>query len=143
MQEENMCAAKPDCGDGLEEKLEKFMVSYPAAIAIAKEIAEEVQKDKELISSPYCLECAMGRALARLYRTPQQLIGDKEFREKYVMRDEEIKKAIIDAYVQDIRNAAPPNAMCGKVFIAAAGTSKPESLSDAGKLFERMLKNRR
>ncbi|MDE6551009.1 MAG: hypothetical protein K2M44_05890 [Clostridia bacterium] len=144
-----VCDTVPDIGDSesaeeiLRRAVEEFLDRYPAAVEVIGDIAKELKRDKSLCSSPYCLECAMGRVLGRIYRTPAQLMEDSEFRERYVLPDKAVREAIIDAYLQEVRAARPPKVMGDKGFIAVAPSVKAGSLGEAGQLLERMLKDRR
>lgn len=127
----------------LRSAVEEFIARYPAALEVIEDIAAELKADSELCSSPYCLECALGRVLGRIYRSPEQLMQDSEFKDRYVIPDSGVREAIIDAYLKQVRAARPPKVMGDKGFIAVAPPVRAGSLSEAGRLFERMLKDRR
>ena len=124
-------------------RVRAFLRAYPAALSLKERILAEIAADPRLGEQPDCLEIAMGRTLGRDYLPREALLKDEGFVRDFVMKDEGIKRRIIEEYLTALSGSMPPALIGGKGRMAALPPEKPASVSAAGQIFERMLKNRR
>ena len=119
------------------EAADKFFEKTPSAKALAREIANEISLDPSLKESRDCFEKALVRALAKSYRTPEQLMADGQFLKDYVFNDKEVQKVIIQNFLDEIRKSQPPYTLPRGGQSAAAPPTKPHTVREAGSMLLR------
>ena len=130
-------------GEIISRRVRRFLAEYPAARLLKEGILAEIQADPAIEASPYCLEIALGRAAGKAYRTAGQYAADEEFIRDYVLTDKNIKGRIIEEYLSAVAGGKPPAIMASSGKMTASAPEKPASVSAAGRILERMLKERR
>ena len=125
------------------ERVRKFLADYPAARLLKEEILRELRADPAIEQSPYCLEIALGRAAGRAYRSAREIAADEEFIREYVLSNEDIKGRIISEYLSQVAGGMPPAVIAAGGKMTALPPERPTSVAAAGKILERMLKERR
>lgn len=119
------------------EAADKFFEKTPSAKALAKEIAGEIALDPTLKQGRDCFDKALVRVLAKVCKTPEQLMADGQFLKDYVLKSQEVREAVIDGYLQGIANALPPHTLSGGGQSLAAPTAKPHTVREAGSMLLR------
>lgn len=117
-------------------KVDKFFDETPDAKQFAREIAGEISKDASLRSRSDCLEVALTRVLLSRYRTPRDLATDEEFLKEHILGSDFVKKAVIDGYMKDLRAGKPPVLISKAGQNTVAPRNKPQSIQEAGRLFQ-------
>lgn len=125
------------------DRVTDFMATYPIAKNFAKMIGEEIVKDKALHNDKNCLEKALCRVFVKVYVEPQELAKDQKFLDAYILNDENIKKAIIDNYLDELQSKMPPKAMSSRGQMTITPPDRPKSIAQAGAVIKAMLTNRR
>lgn len=115
-----------------------FFDALPSARGFAKEIAAELIAHPELKQDSNCLNNALTRVLLSKWKSPRELITDGQFLKEYVLSSDSVKQAVINEYLQNLREGKPPLALRGGGQALVTPMSKPKSIEEAGKLF---LKN--
>lgn len=130
-------------GEIISRRVRRFLAEYPAARLLKEGILAEIQADPAIEASPYCLEIALGRAAGKAYRSAGQYAADEEFIRDYILTDKNIKGRIIEEYLSAVAGGKPPAIMASSGKMTASAPEKPASVSAAGRILERMLKERR
>lgn len=130
-------------GEIISRRVRRFLAKYPAARLLKEGILAEIQADPAIEASPYCLEIALGRAAGKAYRSAGQYAADEEFIRDYILTDKNIKGRIIEEYLSAVAGGKPPAIMASSGKMTASAPEKPASVSAAGRILERMLKERR
>ena len=120
-----------------KDKLSAFLILYPEAKEMAKDIANELVSSNELSCKPNALELAYITVLKK-NKSPKDLMEDDEFLKNHVFVSKKVKDKIIADYVAEIEKGAPSViAKGGEVHIAPP--IKPRTLRDAKILAEKYL----
>lgn len=123
--------------EDFEDKLQSFLSENPNAKLYAKEISGELIKDEELD-----LQGAYNKVLASKYKEPYELLKDKEFVEKYVLQDEDLKKELLKKYIKEVEELGTPKLISGyEGMSAGAKDIKISTLEEANNLAFKMFKN--
>lgn len=123
-----------------KEAVDKFFEETPSAKPFAKEIAKEILSYPELKEDKNCLTNALTKVLVKKFRTPEELIGDGQFLNDYILTSDKVKNAVISGYLQGIRQGKPPVILKEDGELGVATKSEPKSIAEAGLMF---LKNNR
>lgn len=126
-----------------KDRTDNFFESYPLARSFAVEIGKEIAGDDQLARNESCLEIALAKVLSKAYISPQEMILNKDFVDRYVLTNEQIKSTIIDGYIQSLEQNSPPKSMMGRGQIILSPPNKPKSIEEAGEIIKKMLINRR
>ena len=116
---------------------DKFFLKTPSAKALAKEMAEEIALDPSLKQGRDCFDRALVRALAKAYRTPEQLMADGQFLKDHVLNSKIVRKAIIEDFLKEIDDAKPPYTLSRGGKYTAAPPSRPRTVREAGNMLLR------
>ena len=118
--------------------VDKFFEKTPSAKAFAKDIANAILDDPDLKADANCLNIALTRVLLDKFRTPEQLMSDGEFLEKYVFASKAVQDGIITRYLEGLLAGKPPYTLSAGGMQCVAPQKKPKSIEEAGLMF---LKN--
>ncbi|MDE6189465.1 MAG: hypothetical protein K2G37_04190 [Clostridia bacterium] len=129
--------------EGWQAMVEEFFKTYPVAKGFATMIGEQIVSDAELCKDERCLEKALLRVFDKVYVPPKDLVRNQEFLETYVYKDDAIKNAIVERYLEELEKSRPPKAISSRGKITLTPPDKPKSIAEAGSLIKTMLKNRR
>lgn len=132
-----------DISNGLREKKEMFLNNYPNAVGFAKEICEEILSSQDMISQEDCFEKAYLNVLSKNYKTANDYVQDKTFKEKYIYQNNEIKQKIVTDYLKELQSNRPPKSISSGGTFTIAPPDRPASIREAGKIMEKLLANRR
>lgn len=120
--------------------VDKFFNETPSAKNFAKDIACKIMEEPELKNDKNCLSVALTRVLLDKFKSPEELIHDGQFLEKYVFGSEDIKDRIVKEYLSGVRSGQPPIMMVDGGTQCVAPSLKPRTIQEAGMMF---LKNNR
>ena len=143
VQEEEKEEQANKAGEIISRRVRKFLLDYPAARFLKREILAELRADPAIEGTPYCLEIALGRAAGKAYVPKEELMADENFVRDYVLTNQDVKGRIIEEYLSAIAGGMPPAVMAASGRMTALPPEKPTSVSAAGRILERMLKERR
>lgn len=118
--------------------VDKFFEKTPSAKAFAKDIANAILDDPDLKADANCLNIALTRVLLDKFRTPEQLMSDGEFLEKYVFASKTVQDGIITRYLEGLLAGKPPYTLSAGGMQCVAPQNRPKSIEEAGLMF---LKN--
>ncbi len=118
--------------------VDKFFEKTPSAKAFAKDIANAILDDPDLKADANCLNIALTRVLLDKFRTPEQLMSDGEFLDKYVFASKTVQDGIITRYLEGLLAGKPPYTLSAGGMQCVAPQKRPKSIEEAGLMF---LKN--
>ena len=117
---------------------DKFFENTPSAKPFAKDIALKIIEKPELKKDKNCLSVALMQVLIDKFRTPEQLMQDGQFLNDYVLSSSKVKDAIINEYLQGLKDGQPPITLSANGMQCVAPSKKIRSIEEAGRMF---LKN--
>ncbi|MBQ8748951.1 MAG: hypothetical protein IJZ29_00560 [Clostridia bacterium] len=114
--------------EDFKAELTNFLSENKDAKQYAKEIGEEMIKDKSL-----SLKSAYERVLAKKYKAPSELAKDDEFIKNYILSNDAVIKSIIRTYKQEEKQL-PTMISNNNGNIAQAYPSQVRTIKEAGEL---------
>ena len=130
--------------DEWEEKVAAFVETYPIAEEYAAEIASILKEDAALATQENCLEVALGKAVAKHYKTPERIIEDETFLERYVYQNDKIRDRVIADYLEGLSPlVGAPRTIPHGGAAAIIPPSRARSIEEAGAMAEKLIKSRR
>ncbi len=126
----------------LSKKLLKFAENQPSVIDNLDAIKQEIIANKKLVDMDNGIEIAYRLVKEKLKSEPAELINNPDFLNKYILSNEDIANTIIDRYIKSLaaKNVAPKIMTGeGKSMAVTPSASGPRTLSDANKIFAKML----
>ena len=124
-----------------KDKINEFLQSHENASDMMEEIANEIVSDKDLSVSPEGLEKAYIKVMEKKYIPHSELVNNKEFLEKYIYSNDQIKNKIIEEYVSTIKSNQSPITITSDGYSRGVATSnKFGSLEDARQYVENMFR---
>lgn len=126
-----------------ESRVGEFMKKYPQAARYTQSIAKTLAQDQSLAMREDCLERAYFDVLVKADRTPEEVIADDDFLEKYVFDNPRVKDRIIEKYLLENMDAEVPRTIAGSGRTHVTPPSRPKSIREAGGIVKNMLANRR
>lgn len=131
-------------GEEWDDRVADFVERYPIAREYAAEISEVLKEDPELAKQSGCLEVALGRAVAKHYRTPESMMEDGEFLDRYVLSNGKVRDKVIEDYLRELSPLGDaPKTIPHGGSAAIIPPSRARSIEEAGAMMEKMLKDRR
>lgn len=130
--------------DGWVEKVQDFFEVNPNAKQFATEISQVLSSDKVLASSENSLEKAYEKVKANHFRTNDELAGDSDFIEKYVLTNPVVREKIIGDYLSKVvsNKGVPLMGNFGGGNVVFTPKSKPSSIKEAGDYMVALLNNK-
>lgn len=126
-----------------ESRVGEFMKKYPQAARYTQSIARTLAKDPSLAKREDCLERAYFDVLVKADRSPEDMVSDDDFLEKYVYGNQRVKDRIIERYLLENIDAQVPRTIAGSGRTHVTPPSRPKSIREAGGIVKNMLANRR
>lgn len=74
-----------------------------------------------------CLSVALVKVLIDKFRTPEQLMQDGQFLKDYVLSSSKVKDAIINEYLQGLKDGQPPITLSANGMQCVAPSKKSEA----------------
>ena len=121
-----------------EQDFDEFFCETPSAKPFAKDIAIKIMEQPDLKRDKNCLSVALVKVLIDKFRTPEQLMQDGQFLKDYVLSSSKVKDAIINEYLQGLKDGQPPVTLSANGMQCVAPSKKIRSIEEAGRMF---LKN--
>jgi len=127
-----------------DEKVTAFLEENPIAKEYAPEISRIIKEDADLAKDNRCLDIALGKAVAKSYRSPESIIEDGDFLQKYVYSNGKIRDKVIEDYLAELSplSGAPKTIPHGG-SAAIIPPSRARSIEEAGAMAEKMINARR
>lgn len=127
---------------GLQKDLDNFLQNHPQAKQYEVEISKAVKEDSTA-STENPFETALTKVLTDKILSYDALVTNEDFLSKYIYNNEQIKKTIVDKYLEDIvsNKAMPLITGFSGTGTATSPVSKPKSIFEAGKVAEAYFKN--
>ena len=123
------------------KNISEFLQSHKNASELVEEITNEIINDINLQSSEDGLEKAYNRVIEKKYIPHSQLANDKDFLEKYIYTNDEIKNKIIKEYVDTLQTNKNPITISNDGFSRGVSSGYNfQSLEDARSYVENMFK---
>ena len=130
--------------DEWDDKVAAFIEANPIAREYAAEISRIIKEDADLARDNRCLDIALGKAVAKTYRTPESMIEDGEFLEKYVYSNEAIRDRVIEDYLRELAPlSGAPRTIPHGGSAAIIPPSRARTIEEAGAMAEKMINARR
>ena len=126
-----------------ESKVDDFFSRIPEAKEHAKDIANVLRQEPELMKMKNGIHIAFKIAKSSNVSNPADLIDDPEFVQEHIMKNEKLKSQIIKDYLMGVKaqEKSPSTLSHMNSFVLATSTKKNAgSIEGAGKIFEKMLK---
>ncbi len=125
----------------LSKKLLKFAENNPDAINYLKDVKAELIKAKDLAEIEGGIEIAYRLATAKSKFKPAELLSNPDYIKQYVLQNDQVNKMVIDNYVKSLATIDAPKVISGgsSSVVVAPNYQKPKTLSDANKIFSKML----
>ena len=123
------------------DKVTEFLTQNQEAKNYASEISEYIIKNPNMAKNDNALEIAWANVVQKNYVSPEKLVGDEAFVDKYIMSNADIKQKILNEYIKQIQTTTPPPVISTKSggSIAFATQKQPLSLSEAKSLVEEIF----
>lgn len=127
-----------------EDKVAAFVEKYPIAKEYAAEISSILKDDPELAKEDRCLDIALGKAVAKSYKTPESIIEDGDFLERYVFPNDKIRDRVISDYLRELSPLiGAPKTLPHGGSAAIIPPTRARSIEEAGAMAVKMIKDRR
>lgn len=120
----------------IEKRIKDCIEVNPKLGAYADKIAE-------IYTEEGAVEVKLAKLLNGVINAPVEIIKDAEFLNEYVYNNSEIKDYIINAYLEGITQNRLPKCVTGKGKTLLTPVSRPKNLSEAGRIAQDFLDNRR
>ena len=119
----------------------EFLQSHKNAVNLVEDITNEIINDVSLRDSEDGLERAYARVIEKKYIPHGELAKDKEFLEKYIYSNDDIKNKIIKEYVDTLQMNKNPITISNDGFSRGVSSGNNfQSLEDARKYVENMFR---
>lgn len=125
--------------DSWNAELNDFFEKNPKAKDYSKEIAKEILENDSMAKKSDCLTLAWAKILNEKYVSNSDLAQDKEFLEKYIFGNENIRDEIIKNYLKG-KEKVPTVITGSKGAFNIAPKSKPHTMEDAKSLVNEIFK---
>lgn len=123
------------------KNISEFLQSHKNASIFVEDITNEILNDEALKNSEDALERAYSRVIEKKFVPQSELAKDKDFLEKYIYSNDEIKNKIIKEYVSTLQGYQNPIKINNSGFSrGVAGVGNFESLEDARTYVENMFR---
>lgn len=119
-----------------------FVKENPEAKKYANEIFEIVKSDKNLASSPNCLEYALAICESNHKVDTESLLSDPQFLSEHVYSNNEIKEKIINEYLLSLKTGTQmPKFISGTTqhVNVTISEKKPKTIKDASNILRKLL----
>ncbi len=120
-----------------EEKVDNFFEKNPIATSYVDKIMDELVLDEGLKEDENCLNVAFNRALNKLLKPYDQLVKEREFLDKYVVNNDEIKEEIIAKYLSNVAKSHPYNLIDEGGNFTLSPKNKPKTIRECGDYIEK------
>lgn len=119
-----------------------FIKKNPEAKTFSKEIFEIIKEDKNLASSPKCLEYAFAICKQRNQVDTESLLSDQKFLDEHILSNQKIKELFIKEYISSIKNGKEmPKVISGTThdINVTIPENKPKTIKDASNILKKLL----
>lgn len=136
---------KPDIDDFdavLSKKLLKFAENQPQVINVVEAVKSEILQNKDLLNLQNGIDIAYRLVREKQKSEPAEIIKDPNFLQQYILSNSDITSQIVDEYIRSLATKnASPKLISGdsKTMVVSPTENSPKSLSDANKIFAKML----
>lgn len=125
--------------DDWKEKVSSFLNENTEAKEYSEKIANEIMQDKNLQSSPYCLDLAWARVMKKEYARPDNLANDQNFIREKILSQDQIKMQVIQEYFKELQNKKIPPVIASGGMVAPQKEKQPTSLLEAKQMVEKLF----
>lgn len=119
-----------------------FINENPEAKEFSKEIFEIIKEDRNLASSPKCLEYAFAICKQRKQVDTENLLSDQKFLNEHILSNQKIKDLFIKEYINSIKNGKElPKVISGTTndINVTIPENKPKTIKDASNILKKLL----
>lgn len=124
-----------------DETVSKFVLEFPKAKDFTKKISKIICDDAELSKKESCLLEAYLRVLNNEIKAPVEALEDEDFIENHVLKNDKIKKRILQSYLKSKSGNPTPALLTeknGKIVFSPVNA--PKTIKEAGELaIKRMI----
>ena len=135
---DNIASTPTDTTANWQNDVDEFIKSHRLAMQYSKDITSELMRDSSLSKDRIGLEAAYSRVIESKFQSRDEMIQDEAFLQDYVYSNENIKKKIVNDYLNSI-NRAPTVLGNSSGNLSFTTNSKPTSLKEARTIVEEML----
>jgi hypothetical protein len=133
---ENITApGRQDANSQIREEIERFTERFPDCVGLYERMAEEIEKHPEWDTNNALIN-AYASVLSKTKKTAEEFLADEEFVREKILSDPKLKERIISEYLSGTDGVKLPLSR----GIPAASANRPQSIEDAGRLLEEMLR---
>lgn len=142
--ENDSCKKVEENGDFdtvLSQKLLNFAENNPNSLSHINEIKDELLKNKELVYMQNGIDIASRLSMEKQKSTPAEIVNNPQFVDDYILNNKDITEKIIDKYIKSLASTSSPKVIGGDSGYVpiSENQNKPKTLSDANKIFAKML----
>lgn len=124
------------------DKINNFISENPEASDYIEKIVSVIKDDKSIADSENPIAIAWSRVATENFKSPKSLVSNLTFLEENIFNNEDIKKVIIERYINEINNISSPRIMGGKdnSKVVLSPLLKPKTLQEASRIAKEMMK---
>lgn len=122
----------------LKQEVDKFFSENENAKVYAKDMALFLENNPQMLSDKNCLNVALNAVLMNKIVKPEDLVKDEKFLGEYVFSNEDIKKKIVDEYLDGL--STPPEVLKTDGQAVIAPPNKPKTIEEAGWMLRQLNK---
>lgn len=118
-----------------------FLAKNQDAKQYSQEICNEIMEHKDEYKEPNALDNAYSKILKRHLVQPETIANDGQFINDYILSNQEIKKRVMEIYLNELSNNKPPKVI-SKDFGGSILINKhpqPQSLEEAKSLVKQLI----
>ncbi|MBQ3494589.1 MAG: hypothetical protein IJA69_04155 [Clostridia bacterium] len=122
-------------------KVSDFLQKNKQAKAYAKEISSIIMSNPELMNKDDALSLAWAKVVEQKFVSPEKIVNDEEYIDKYIMSNDKIKSKILNEYIKELQKNSPPPIISVKNGgnISFPKQKQPTSLLEAKSLVEELF----
>lgn len=122
----------------LKQEVDKFFAENENAKVYAKDMALFLEDNPQMLSDKNCLNVALNAVLMNKIVKPEDLVKDEKFLGEFVFSNEDIKKKIVDEYLDGL--STPPEVLKTNGQSSIAPPNKPKTIEEAGWMLRQLNK---
>ena len=126
--------------DDWKRRVEDFEEEYPIAKRFGKEMGEMILASDTLKRDGDCLYKALLKVMSDRYLPDAEKAKDEAFLQNYIYADENIVTKIVEDYLDSFDERRLPKTMTKGGQISLTRPNRPSTISEAGRIAERIMK---
>ncbi len=121
-----------------KQQVDKFFSENENAKIYAKDMAMFLEENPQMLSDKNCLNVALNSVLMSKIINPEELAKDEDFLNNYVLSNENVRKRIVDEFLDGL--SLPPETLKTNGQACMAPPNKPKTIEEAGRMLRQLNK---